>query len=74
MLVPQPDESLVQHGQQSEPPLNGVYEDLFTAFGELVEHEEEEEEVDLFSSSKKVWRRKREKREVMEREKKREGE
>lgn len=73
MLVPQPDESLVQHGQQSEPPLNGVYEDLFTAFGELVEHEEEEE-VDLFSSSKKVWRRKREKREVIEREKKREGE
>lgn len=46
VLVPEPDKRLVQDGEEREPPLDAVDEDLFTVFGELVEHEEEEEEVD----------------------------
>ena len=48
VLVPQPNERLVQHREEGEPPLNGIHEHLFTPFGELVEHESEQEEVDLF--------------------------
>jgi len=41
VLVPQPHERLVQHCEEGEPPLDGIHEHLFAAFGELVEHESE---------------------------------
>jgi hypothetical protein len=55
VLVPQPHECLVQHREEGEPPLDGIHEHLFAAFGELVEHQEEEEEVDLLVIPARRW-------------------